>query len=103
MSMKFQLLIKTENMKDLIFLALRLLTVFILLMNAKKPTIVGIFFKYIYEITTVTVKMLTIVGILTFLSRINFMFSWVVHENSFVTSWNVYLGNWRTLFYGNRK
>ena len=32
------------------------------------------------------VKMPTIVGILTFMSRKNFMVSWVEHEKSFITS-----------------
>ena len=31
------------------------------------------------------VKMPTIVGILTFMSRKNFIFSWIEHENSFIT------------------
>ena len=34
----------------------------------------------------INVKMPTIVGILTFMSRINFMLSWVEHEKSFITS-----------------
>ena len=32
------------------------------------------------------VRMPTIVGILTFISRINFVRSWVEHENCFITS-----------------
>ena len=32
------------------------------------------------------VKMSTIVGILTFMSRVNFVLSWVEHEKSFITS-----------------
>ena len=32
------------------------------------------------------VKMPTIVGILTFMSRKNFMLSWIEHEKSFITS-----------------
>ena len=52
--------------KMLIFLAFKLTdVVFILLMNVKMPTIVGI---------------------LTFMSRINFVLSWVEHEKSFTTS-----------------
>ena len=34
----------------------------------------------------INVKMPTIVGILTFMSRINFMLSWNEHEKSFITS-----------------
>ena len=34
----------------------------------------------------INVKMPTIVGILTFVSRKNFMLSWVEHEKSFITS-----------------
>ena len=34
----------------------------------------------------INVKMPTIVGILTFMSRKNFMLSWVEHEKSFITS-----------------
>ena len=34
----------------------------------------------------INVKMPTIVGILTFMSRKNFMFNWVEHEKSFITS-----------------
>ena len=37
-------------------------------------------------IMLINVKMPTIVGILTFMSRINFMLSWVEHEQSFITS-----------------
>ena len=37
-------------------------------------------------IMLVNVKMPTIVGILTFMSRINFVLSWVKHEKSFITS-----------------
>ena len=33
----------------------------------------------------INVKMPTIVGILTFMSRINFVLSWVEHEKSFIT------------------
>ena len=34
----------------------------------------------------INVKMPTIVGILKFVSRINFVLSWVEHEKSFITS-----------------
>ena len=34
----------------------------------------------------INVKMPTIVGILTFMSRINFVLSWLEHEKSFITS-----------------
>ena len=37
-------------------------------------------------IMLINVKMPTIVGILTFMSRINFVLSWVEHEKSFITS-----------------
>ena len=37
-------------------------------------------------ILLINVKMPTIVGILTFMSRINFMLSWVENEKSFITS-----------------
>ena len=47
------------------FLALSLSDVFIMLINVKMPTIVGI---------------------LTFMSRINFVLSWVEHGKSFITS-----------------
>ena len=36
--------------------------------------------------TLINVKMPTIVGILTFMSKQNFMLSWVEHEKSFITS-----------------
>ena len=63
--MKFQLLIKTKMLIK-IFLAFKLSDgVFILLINVKMPTIVGI---------------------LTFMSRINFMLNRVEHEKSSITS-----------------
>ena len=37
-------------------------------------------------IMLINVKMPTIFGILTFMSRINFVPSWVEHEKSFITS-----------------
>ena len=37
-------------------------------------------------IMLINVKMPTIVGILTFMSRINFVLSWVEHEFFFITS-----------------
>ena len=37
-------------------------------------------------IMLINVKMPTIVGILTFMSRINFVLSWVKHGKSFITS-----------------
>ena len=37
-------------------------------------------------IMLINVKMPTIVGILTFMSRINFVHSWVEHGKSFITS-----------------
>ena len=68
LSTKFQLLIKTkilyQQMKK--FLALNLSdVVFIMLINVKMPTIVGI---------------------LTFMSKINFMLSCFEHGQSFITS-----------------
>ena len=57
---------KTQMLKTMPFLALKLLkNAFILLINVKMPTIVGI---------------------LTFMSRINFKFSGVEHEKSCLTS-----------------
>ena len=54
------------------FLALRLQdVVFIMLINVKMPTMI------------INVKMPTIVGILTFMSRINFVLCWVEHEKKF--------------------
>ena len=41
-------------------------------------------------IMLINVNMPTIVGILTFMSRINFMLSWVEHEK-FITSWPDYI------------
>ena len=66
--MKFQLLLKTKMLKnkDINFLAFELSlsdVIFIMLINVKMPTIVGI---------------------LTFMSRINFMLSWVELEKSFI-------------------
>ena len=61
LSMEFQLLIKTKMLKNIgisCFYALRW-CIFILLINVKMPTNVGI---------------------LTFISRINFMLSWVEHN-----------------------
>ena len=64
--MKFQLLIKLKFLQMKKFLALSLSdVVFIMLINVKMPTIVGI---------------------LTFISRINFVISRVEHEKSFITS-----------------
>ena len=48
------------------------------LINVKMPTTVGIL--------PTTVGILTIVGILTFMSRKSFMLSGVEHEKSFITS-----------------
>ena len=60
-SMKFQRLIKTKMLKNIkLFLALKLSDVVVIL--------------------KINVKMPTIVGILTFMSRIKFMLSWVEHE-----------------------
>ena len=41
----------------------------------------------------INVKMPTIVGILRFMSRINFLHSWVEHETSFITSWPGFLAS----------
>ena len=54
--------------------------VFIMLINVKMPTISMKF------ILLINVKMPTIVGILTFMSRINFVLSPVEHGKSFITS-----------------
>ena len=46
-----------------------------------------------YFLLLINVKMPTIVGILTFMSRKNFMLSWVEHEKSFITpGYGVYTG-----------
>ena len=58
LSIKLQLLIKTKTLKKIGISYQLSYDVFILLINVKMPTIVG-----------------TIVGILTFISRINFMLS----------------------------
>ena len=66
LSTKFQLFIKLKYRQMKKFLALSLsYVVFIMLINVKMPTIVGI---------------------LTFMSRINFVLNWVEHEKCFVTS-----------------
>ena len=62
LSMKFLFLKETKMLKIKIFLALNFSDVFILLINVKMPTIVAI---------------------LTFTSRINFLLSLVEHEKSF--------------------
>ena len=62
---------------------------FILLINVKMPTIVGIltFMSKIKSfILLINVKMPTIVGTLTFMSKINFMLSCVEHGKRFITS-----------------
>ena len=73
LSTKFQLLIKTK-ITTKTFPAFSLSdVVFIMLINVKMPTIVGI---------------------LTFMSRINFVLSWVEHEKGFITlgpDWQTYL------------
>ena len=48
--------------------------------------ILALNFLEIVFILLINVKMPTIVGILTFMSRINFVLSWVEHEKSFITS-----------------
>ena len=66
LSMKFQLLINLNCWKIPTFLAFKLSDVaFSMLINVKMPTIVGI---------------------LTFMSMINFVLSWVEHEKSFIAS-----------------
>ena len=42
--------------------------------------------SYVVFIMLINVKMPTIVGILTFMSRINFVLSYVDHEKGFITS-----------------
>ena len=64
--MNFQLLIKTKMLKIKAFLVFKLSDgVFIMLINVKMPTIVGI---------------------LTFMSMLNFVLSWDEHEKSLITS-----------------
>ena len=66
LSIKFQLLIKGKMMKNNDLSCFKLSDiVFILLIN---------------------VKMTTIVGILTFMSRMIFVLSWVEYQKSFITS-----------------
>ena len=42
--------------------------------------------KYVVFILLINVKMPTVVGILTFMSRIKFIFSGIEHEKGFITS-----------------
>ena len=64
LSIKFQLLIKTKLLKNANFLAFKLSNVaFSMLINVKMPTLVGI---------------------LTFISMLNFVLSWIEHEKSFI-------------------
>ena len=49
-------------------------------------------------IMLINVKMPTIVGILAFMSRINFLLSWVEHEKSFITSGLVF-SQWALFFF----
>ena len=65
LSTKFQLLIKTKIPTNDEFFALSLSDVVFIMLNVKMPTIVGI---------------------LTLMSRINFKLSWVEHGISFITS-----------------
>ena len=65
LSTKFQLLINTKILKWRKFLLCLSDVAYIMLINVKMPTIVGI---------------------LTSMSRINFVLSWVEHEKSFITS-----------------
>ena len=77
------------------FLALFLTdVVFIMLINVKMPTIVGIlsFMSWIVFIMLINVKMATIVGILTFMNRINYFLSSVEHGKSLITSGPGYSG-----------
>ena len=64
--MEFQLLIKSKMLKNKDFLAFK--------------------FSDVVLIMLINVKMSTFVGILTFMSMINFMFSLVEHEKSLITS-----------------
>ena len=73
--MKFQRLIVSKILKNIIKKNhLKFSDVFILPMNVKMPTVVGI---------------------LTFMTRINFMLSYIEHEKSFITSgsdfWQLFL------------
>ena len=67
----------------------QLSTKFILLINVKMPTIVGILTFYsMINATYDRLKLETtlFVGILVFIRSWNFMLSWVEHEKSFITS-----------------
>ena len=66
LSTKFQLLMKTT-----------------ILTNKEIP---GLSLSDVVFILLINVKMPTIVGILTFMSRSNFVLSWVEHGKSFITS-----------------
>ena len=67
----------------------QLTTKFILLINVKMPTIVGIL-TFISMINTrlrdLTQETFIFVGILVFMISWNFMLSWVEHEKKFITS-----------------
>ena len=58
------------------------------LLNKTKiiPTNVFLSFSDVVFLMLINVKMPTIVGILTFMSRINFVLSWVEYEKSLITS-----------------
>ena len=43
-------------------------------------------------IMLINIKMPTIVGILTFMSRMNFVLSWVEHEKNFNIPWSLVWG-----------
>ena len=61
---------------------------FSLLINMKMPTIVGIFIfisREIFMLSMLSKKEFSSVTNLRFISRPNFMLSWVVHEKSFIT------------------
>ena len=67
LSMKFNCSLKLNCWKIKIYLSLKLTC-------------------YIYFILLINVKMPTTVGILIFMSRVNLIFSWFEHETSFITS-----------------
>ena len=55
-----------------------------LLKQPKSTEISGLNHKSLSFILLINVEMLTNVGILTFMSRINFMLSWVEHEKKVI-------------------
>ena len=69
---------------------------FILLINVKMPTIVGIL-TFISMIDTTPERLKAFVSILVFMSSWNFVLSWVEHEKSFITSGPEYIPKYHEL------